>query len=64
MTLRNVGGWLQDFGHAVERDIGLMFTENIIDWPLWTVAFVVVLIVLALVILNDLIPPVKDHSDD
>lgn len=39
MTLRNVGSWLSD----LVGDVNTMFTENILDWPIWTVVVAIIL---------------------
>jgi len=51
MTIRDIGEWFSGFWTALVRDVQIVFSENILDWPLWTFLFVAALL-LALVVPN------------
>ncbi len=51
MTLRDIGEWFSGFWAALVRDVQIVFSENILDWPLWTF-FLVAALILALVVPN------------
>lgn len=55
MTLRDAGDWLDNFGNAFSRDVSLMFSENILDWPIWTVVIVAILGFAVLVLITALL---------
>lgn len=60
MTLRDIGEGLAGFWQAIQDDIKTVFSENILDWPLWT--FVVVVLLVLFIVLPAL-STVKREED-
>lgn len=48
MTLRDIGERLSGLWQVIKGDIKTVFSENIMDWPLW--AFVVVVLLLVAIV--------------
>lgn len=53
MTLRDIGntigGWIEAGADAIERDLRVVFSEHVLDWPLWTLLAAGVLAYVALI---------------
>ena len=45
MTLRDIGGFFSGLWQSIQGGVRTVFSENIMDWPLWAFVVVVLLIV-------------------
>jgi hypothetical protein len=51
MTLRDIGNWFDEVGQTFLRDLEIVFTAPVVDWPLYIVflAFVVAIFVFSMI---------------